>query len=317
VPVLGHAVAGWALAVGFEPRPGSPAGSGRAFWIPALIGLSFLPDVASQAAIAAGARDPTSVTHSLLLTGGAALVLAAVIRRWTGLGRARAVLLGLLLVPGHVLLDLLQSPWRSPFWPFSAAPAGPPWPLLPRAAGWEALLSGLVFLLVLGARRFRKGEPVLAAATPPRRLAAGLTAAIVVLAGITHHVRGIRERRYEGALERLAAGDAAAALRLIDEADRWPWPSRPGRIDYLRAEAHQGLHDRETAERHLLLSLRADPGYFWAWADLCVLYAASDRPLAERRQRSLPCLQELETRFADHPDRARMAGKVHRALERE
>jgi hypothetical protein len=276
--------------------------------------MAFLPDVASQAALAAGVLDPTPVTHSLVLAAGAAVLLAAPLRPWGGISFGRALVLAALLVPGHVLLDLLQSPWRSPFWPLSRAPSGLPWPLLPHSATAEAMLSGFAFLGILAVRRMR-GRPV-AAVLPARPVAVAVTALIVLLAGMTHHVRGQREDRYDDARQRLEAGDATSALRLADEADRWPWPIRPGRIDYLRAEAYLMRHDQAGAERHLQQSVRADPDYFWGWADLCLLYAERDRPADERQQDSHTCLDQLETRFAGDADLAKVTGKIERALAR-
>jgi hypothetical protein len=188
-------------------------------------------------------------------------------------------------------------------------------PILPETARAEAVVSGLAMVAVLAARPRRSAASL--SATPGRALALGVTAAIVLLAGVTHHLRGLREDRYAEALDRLVAGDAASALRLADEADRWPRPTRPGRLDYLRAEAYHALRQEDIARHFLVLSTRADPGYFWARADLCLSYATSSRPIEERRRTALPCLHDLKTRFAGHPDLERMAGRADRALRRE
>jgi hypothetical protein len=318
MPIIGHAFAGWATAIAIRP-PGRPDAERPPvpLWTPTLIGLAFLPDVASQAAILAGASPPTLITHSLFVAGATVPLVGWGLFRWARIAPRAALLIAVLSVPGHVILDLLQKPDRPPFWPVSTAPLGLPFPLLPQGARAEAAVSALLFLGFLALRRLVSSPPPPPTRPTVRRLDLAATALILALATITHHQRSLREDRYEDGRMRLAAGDAAGALRLADEADRWPYPIPPGRLDYMRAEAYEGLGDAARAERFLRDSIRDDPDYFWAWADLCVLYASTGVGAATPRPEATACLDRLRRRFADHPDLPRVLARAERRLREQ
>ena len=76
------------------------------------------------------------------------------------------------------------------------------------------------------------------------------------------------------------------------------------------------LGDRDQAEAHYLRSLRADPGYFWALADLALLHARGPEPAEERRRRAVPLLARLREEHPRHHALERVSQRVERALER-
>lgn len=311
MPLIGHALVGWATAL--EARP--PRAAGAALWAPAVIATAYLPDVVGQLGLLAGWTDAPRAGHSVVFAVAAGPVVALALSAAGGVSRIRAwlVAFGSLLL--HDLLDVLQSTDRQPWWPFSARPLILERPLVPESPSGEALLFGGLFLAYLIVRRLRPRE---GGATPGRRSWAvhTLTIAIVLAAVVTHGLRDRRERQFEEARQRIERGDPRAGLALLDRAASWPSTARPGRADYLKGEAYARLGDRDAAERSYLRSLQVDPGYFWALADLAAFYAGGPDPLDVRRRRVEPLLARMREQHPSHPALGRMEKRIERGLAR-
>jgi membrane-bound metal-dependent hydrolase YbcI (DUF457 family) len=309
VPLIGHALAGWATALESEP-PGDRA---RALWAPVVILTAYLPDAVGQLGLMAGWADAQRGGHSLLFALAASPLVAMAVSAVSRVSYRRAWLVSLGTLLLHDLMDVLQSTDRQPWWPFSSRPLVLDRPLIPESAVGEAMLFGGLFLAYLVLRRlWRRGTPA-----PPgsRPLAAhAVTLSVVVLAVATHGLRERRERQFEEARRQIERGEVRSGLDLLDRAEAWPSTARPGRADYLKGVASARVGDRAAAEASYLRSLRLDPGYFWAVADLAVLYAGGPEPEDARRLRVAPLLARLREEHRDHPDRARMEHRIERAL---
>jgi tetratricopeptide (TPR) repeat protein len=224
----------------------------------------------------------------------------------------------------HDVLDLLHGTDRRPWWPLSERAVGVLWEQMDWGLNGELLLFGsgfALFLLVRGVSlRWRRPDGRARQAPQPassrRLILLGhvMTTLILLCAAGTHYARGVRERQFDAAEALLARHDYPGALAALDEADRWPSTAKPGRTDYLRAEACLGLGDRARAEEHYIRSCRADPAYFWALADLTVFYATSDAPLDERRRRTAPYVKRLRRDFAGHEGLPGLLQRLERRL---
>jgi hypothetical protein len=138
--------------------------------------------------------------------------------------------------------------------------------------------------------------------------------AVVVAAVVTHSLRDAREAQLETARDLVGHGQFQAGLEALARAEPWPSSSKPGRIDYVRAEAYAGMGDRRHAEAHYLRAYQADRTYFWTVADLALFYASSDESLAERRRLAAPYLSRLRAVFAGHPALPHILSRVQRKL---
>jgi hypothetical protein len=267
--------------------------------------LAYLPDLAAHALRVTVLGDPRQATHSLFFAVLASVPLTWGLVKATGgpFPRAFAVVLGSVLL--HDVLDILQWPGRQPLWPFSAWTPGLE-PVLPRGALREVTAFGGAAVAAQGFLAWRmrlaprEGAQRLGIArmTPVGRLA------LVVLFGgaaTTHYWRGVREDQALLGTRLLHGGDPAGALRALNRAAGWPSVARPARLDHLRAEALSAVGRVEEAEPLYLRARQGDPSSFWALADLADFYAASSRPLAERRRLADPLVAEMETRFPTHP----------------
>ena len=138
---------------------------------------------------------------------------------------------------------------------------------------------------------------------------------IVVLAAlVTHSLRDQREAQLDRGRTLVEQGAYQAALEALARAEPWPSPTKPGRIDYARAEAYAGMGDRQRAEVYYLRAYRADRTYFWVVADLALFYASSDLPVAERRRLAAPYLRRLRSEFAGNPALPEILARVERKL---
>lgn len=287
VPVLGHAVVGWATA---EITPPSPAES-RSLFLPAMLIASYFPDLVGQAAAGAGIERARLMSHSVVLGAAAAPLLGMATARILG-GFSRATFLIALSILLHDVLDALQATDRVPFYPLSDV--GLQFPIvIPSGLLGELGLVGALAGLVVGVHR-RWSRTRLQRNHRPLGVR-GLVTLVVLSATavVTHRLGMLREAQATAAFVAIEQGRYREALAGLDGADRWPAPAKPGRTDYLRGEAHRGLGDRVSAERWYLSSLRKDPSYMWALADLVSLYASGSEPLDQRRERVRPYFDRL------------------------
>ena len=131
---------------------------------------------------------------------------------------------------------------------------------------------------------------------------------------VTHSLRDAREAQLEIGRTLVEGGTYQAGLEALARAEPWPSTTKPGRIDYLRAEAYAGMGDRQRAEDYYLRAYRADRTYFWAVADLALFYASSGKPAAERRRLTAPYASQLRAEFAGHPALSETLTRVERKL---
>jgi hypothetical protein len=287
-------------------------------WLTALLALAYLPDLAAQVLRFTVLGDPRQATHSLCFAVLASVPVTWALTRSTGGHPARifAVVLGSVLL--HDVLDILQWPGRQPLWPFSAWTPGLE-PLLPRGAMREVMVFGgaTVAAQAILAWRLRRAPRAGARWLGIAGMTRGGRLAIVLLLGgavETHYWRAVREDQALLGTRLLHGGDPVGALAALDRAARWPSVARPARLDHLRAEALSSLGRSEEAEPLFLRARQGDPSSFWTLADLADFYAASSRPLVERRRLVSPLLAEIEARFPTHPRRREVVRRVEGRL---
>jgi membrane-bound metal-dependent hydrolase YbcI (DUF457 family) len=314
LPVLGHAFVGWAtFALAARTAAGRHREAPRL--LPALVVAAYVPDIAGQLAARFGAASARTATHSVLFALLAGPLLASLAARampaLAFAGRAALVTGSILL---HDLLDMFQSTDRMPFWPFSHAIVGSERAIIPSSMAGELLTIGLpaaaLATVVLWQRARRHDAP------PVSAVDYTLAAAILAVALAVHAVRDRREDDVARAEALLEARQFPAALDALAVADRWPSPAKPGRVDYLRAEAYAGLGNRSEAERLYQRSYQHAPDYFWVVADLADFYAAGDGPRAERERRAAPYVSRLRSSFPEHPALADALERIDRHLSR-
>lgn len=324
MPVLGHALVGVATAMECEPqsqRDGRTLGlRALALWTPLVVGLSYLPDVITQTGSLAGIARASLVGHSLIVGVIAGVAIGAAWAWASGVSFVRALAVSIGSILGHDILDMMVATDRAPFWPWSTRIVSitSPYPHRP--------LFEAVFVLLFAAYaawRLRSDKPsgtlrslgIGSARGSATAWAAWGAVLILMLAAFSiRGLRGQRERAAREAGQLLDQGRYADALRVADTADHWPWPARPGRLDLMRGEAHDGLGESAVAERYFLQAYEKDPTNFWAVADLAEFYAARNVPAAERRRSSQPYTDELRTRFPGHERLPEVLARVDRKL---
>jgi hypothetical protein len=295
------------------------------FWMPVLVAVAYLPDIAAQFVQTVGLAAYGQVCHSIILAVPAAVAIAALLRWLFQVGWRQGLVLALISIVLHDLFDVLVGYHRLLWWPVSGRPVS----FASRETGLsmtsEVLVFGSGFLVVLGVQWFgrRHGDPLGHRMQPkdqygrPWRqvwVTGGITALLFLTVGATQYLRGFREQQLELAWTMINQKQATSALDLLDQAQRWPSTARPGQIDYARAEAYADLGERAKAEQYYLQSYRADPFYFWTVADLAVFYASSDELLEVRRRHVAPYLARLTDEFADEPLLPRYLAKLERQL---
>jgi membrane-bound metal-dependent hydrolase YbcI (DUF457 family) len=322
MPVIGHAFVGIITAHEFEPgglrnrQPLRPLA--RALWVPALVGLAYLPDVVTQVGLWIGYGSAKLAGHSVPLGLLAGLLIGIVWARLSG-GSPRllsALAVGSILF--HDLLDLLQDTDRAPFWPITERVIGSGLLALPNRLSGELMIFGLPYALYEGWRYLRRRSTARSGRRPSSGLiwaGRGLVIMLLLSAVAVQRVRGDRRRQMNLAERLLRSGQFAEALTAADAADRWPSPANPGRADIVRGEAYEGLGDNARAEMFYLRAYQSDPENFWAVADLAEYYA-SHGTAAERRQRSAPYVEELRRRFSGNRSFHAVLDRVERAASR-
>ena len=244
MPLIGHALVGWATALESRPKGHGAGGGTGTLFVPVVIAAAYFPDAFAQLGLLAGWADASRAGHSLLLALVATPAVAAAVSAAGGFSYAKGLLVAGITIGLHDVLDILQSADRQPLWPLADRPFALARPLLPESPLGEAVVFGVLFLLYLCVARLRRRPGAGDDGRAPRgRLAwAGriATAALVTLAVVTHGLRGRRESQLEAARASIEHGDVRAGLLLLADAARWPSTARAGRVDYLRAEAYAG-----------------------------------------------------------------------------
>lgn len=318
MPVLGHAFVGIlaAQAVGRHGlrSPLKPSAGDSVFWMPALVLVSYLPDIATQLGFWAGYASSRLAAHSLPVGILAGLLIARV---WAGRRRQGFPLLAALVVGmivSHDVLDLLQDEERSPLWPFSSALLGASLiPLRNRVAN-ELLLFGVPFLafqLTVATAHVRHVGLARLLAERSRWVSVALVCVLLTAVGSGLWLRGERQRRIRTADRLLRTRQYAEALRVAEEADRWPWRAGSGRLDVIRGDAYEGLGNRAAAEAHFLRAYDANPDDFRAMSSLAEFWA-SYGTATERRSRIYPLVESLRVRFPTHPALAATLRRIER-----
>jgi len=328
MPVLGHAFVGLAIGMASRPpaedRAQAPGASGKSeVWLPAVVLLAYLPDIIGQLGLAAGWGEGRLLGHSVLFAVAISPAIAIVLAPLATVSFARAIVTSLVSLLAHDVLDLAQATDRAPWWPLSDRRVGVdlaliPTDLLREGAAFGGLLLALLALRCAGQRwrgRPVVDRPILGEGQPWRVwLSRTLIVAIVLAAVATHALRDARDSDLELGRALVEARAYEAGIETLARAERWPSTAKPGRIDYLRAEAYAGMGDRQRTEAHYLRAYRADPTYFWTVADLALFYASSGEPVAERRRLAAPYLTRLRTEFAGHRALPQAVARVERKL---
>ncbi len=326
MPVVGHAFAGVATAIQFEPAADASAGERRTqrtltWWTPFVVAAAYLPDIVTQLLSIPGVPRATLIGHSLVAGAAASVALGAGFSAYTGVTATRSIVVAAGSVALHDVLDILQANDRAPFWPWSVRTINASTFGLPAGTAAEGFICGLLFAVYaawrLGSRR-TLGRSLGAAGRTgrARALTAAAVVAIVAAAVVTHGLRGTRERELAAARYFLDTGRPAEALKAADRADGWPRATRPGRIDMVRGEAYEAMGQPALAEAHYLRAYDEDPTNFWALADLAEYYAASDRPAAERRRLVQTYVDQLRDRFGHHRALPGVLAGIERRLRR-
>lgn len=320
MPVVGHAFVGLATAMCVEPAPRERIRT--PFWSPFIVAVAYLPDIVNQIAMLLGTRDHSVITHSVLFALVVSPVIAACAAWLAAVALRRALVVTLVTILLHDVLDLLQCTSRQPWWPLPSGGFRFNVEIIPTDPRSEVLLFGTAFaVFAVGfaiLRRLRRAGADADALRAPRGTWAGRTATLAILACacLTHQLRAARENEYRQVQVLLGRREYQAVLDTVDRAERWPSTARPGRLDYVRAEAYLGLGDRDKAERCYRRSYRSDPRYFWVVADLAVFYATSGEPAEQRRRQAAPYMTELNARFPTHRHLDRVIRKIERRLRR-
>ena len=281
--------------------------------MPAFLTLAYAPDIAAQVAAVAGWRQAATVTHSIGFAVAVSAVVSLASRAWGGEWR-RALGLSLFSIVAHDAMDLGQGGDRWFAWPLYTGVVGPSAPWIPRSLVGEVSIFGSLAAILALVHRWQAPATHRRLWTRSRLWGATVAVLMAMSATAVHFVRDRREFQYEEAVRLVAAARPAEALARLDQAAQWPAPSRPGRIEYLRAEAYAGLGDRQRAESLYLAADAIDPRYFWVVADLAAFYAGGDATPAERARLAQPYVERLRRDFATEAALPQMLERVDRLL---
>ena len=285
--------------------------------------LLYLPDITNHLAQWSGLANARVMTHSVAFAVIASPVLGLGLTKLGAVSFRRATGIAFLSAFVHDVLDVLQGAESRPWWPISHRVIDLERGLLPLDPVQETTLFGAALVLFALAfallRRWRPRGPDHPAPRTKRGGAAvwtgrALIAAILLTASATHYLSDVRMREIMGIQQLLHGHEYAAALERIDDARLWPAAVRPGRLDYLQAEALLGKGERRQAEEYYHRAYRQDPTYFWLVADLAVFYSSSDKPASERRRLAEPYIRRLRNEFSHRRAQPRILARIERKL---
>ena len=326
MPVVGHAFVGLATAVQFDPasrRDGrAPSPFAAISWAPAVVAVSYAPDLVTQLGSSAGWTRAGVFGHSLAVAIAGGALIAVCWSKATALSLRRLLPLSIGSIVAHDVLDLLQSTDRAPFWPWSARIVTAGRPLLPTGLASDAIFFAALFAL-FAVWRLATGRTLgpLTAARPaevPRRVAwivRGTAAALIAAALAAHAFRERLEHQLDAAEHLVERGRFAEALALADRADSgWLAAVKPGRVDIVRAEAYEAMGDLSRAESLYRRAYAEDPTNFWAAVDIAEYYANLDRPADERRRLAEPYVAALRSRFVSYRELPAILDRIDRRL---
>jgi tetratricopeptide (TPR) repeat protein len=306
MPIVGHAFVGWATAELAVPI--GQADGRESVAVPAILAAAYLPDLLGQAGVVLGFAPARLYCHSLVVGAVIIPIFALFLAPILGGFKKSLWLIGL-SVGLHDVLDILQSSDRLPLYPISTVPTRLP-VHLPGGLLNETMIFGGAALAIA---TLRGRESLLARSAPIARLVFLSAFGLLAVGAVgTSRLRNNREAQADAAMIAIEHGEYSKALGLLDAAAAWPAPSKPGRIDYLRGEAYDGLNDRASAESCYLLSLQKDPTYMWALADLVLFYVSGNESLDVRRAKALPYLRRL--RAHDEPYAGRVVAAARARL---
>ncbi len=239
MPVMGHAFAGLAVAVIAQPRQGV---SGRlTFWVPAMVALAYLPDIAAQLLQVAGLATSAPACHSIILAMPAAMAIAVLLRRQFRVGLREGFAVALFSIILHDLLDVLVGHHRLLLWPLSDRSVAFALGEIDLSMAFEMLVFGGVTAGLLALRWFwfRRGDRDPRACRwsrdhqgygRQRVWGAAVSTALLLLAVVlTQYLRDLRERQVALAWTLIRQGQYPAALDVLDRAGRWPSTAPRGR----------------------------------------------------------------------------------------
>lgn len=316
MPVVGHAFVG--LATGLVTRPRGASAWTSALWVPGMVALAYLPDISDQMVLLLGWGYRPSISHSLMFLAISSAVVGIPLARTMRSRYRRGMGVVLFSVAAHLALDVMQSPKRTPFWPFRHDAIRVGGGVLPIEIVWEGLLFGAMFGVFMAVRFVLRGIRGPGIAVRPAATTAAMTwcgravvGLLMSLAVVTHLLKHARAKDLQRAKTMNVSGEFHSALAMLDRADRWPAPFSPGQVDFWRARVWRSLGDRKRTEDYLLRSLEDAPGYYYTIANLAVFYASSDDPVEDRRRRVRPYVVRLRTYCAGHPK----LGRLRRRLE--
>ena len=320
MPVIGHAFMGAAAALVVIPRSAreraGPVAAPR-WWLPALVGVSYAPDLFGFgfAALGVDLDGARRLTHSAAFTVSLSLLLALSQRMAGALSFRRTFWVSATLLWLHVLTDVAQGSPHGGWWPLPAAGdviSG--W--LPDTLTAELGVFGSFFLIIAAGRSLTKsgghGPRLVAAAHPFTSWALVIAVAMSAFLADTSRRKRDQELRLASAL--ITSRNYPEALSALDRAGKWRWGGKGSRLEYLTGVAYAGLRQHDRAEFHLKRAMTMDPRYFWAAADLALLYASTEGDREHRQLLVRPLVDRLRSEFANHHQLPLILHQIERKL---
>jgi membrane-bound metal-dependent hydrolase YbcI (DUF457 family) len=312
---MGHAFVGVATALGVPPNGKVPPADSKAgWWLSALVGLAYLPDIVGHGTGLLGLRGSRVISHSFpfALVASGLLAVGLALAFGTSYWRAAAISLGSVL--GHDVLDLLQASDRVTGWPFFRGRIRLPFSLIPEGAVHEALVFAVAFLIFLVLWTRRGDGSSLKWWRQPAWRGGAVAGLILTTAVLTHAGEVFREREVDAVQDCLKHHEYTEALRHLKHLGLWPSMAQSAEVPRLTARALVGLGDQAGAEQQLLGAASADPNDYRTIVDLALFYASSDEAMPERRQRVAPYRARLERDFTRRWDLSRVLERIEERL---